>query len=292
MIVDDTFGQSIYRKYMRGELAYYVYKLETSEPPELADFVAGLTGLGNQFDKFVRHNYPELSGSARFYVQKVKTGSYIVEILPVLQPIIQHIDHFLILKEFAASWQAALKVYFDGFTDPSASRSDLSDFYDTVKAVAKDRNAKQKLELAVFEDGKRRIRTAFKFDTSEARVAQKTLENEFRKLTTVAAETHRRVVMFFEQMKKRPVALSQATGDRAVIEQLMAKPLTVSYQSELARDEIKRVLSASEFPWRIGFVVDVMIVTKGGKPVAYAITDFHESIEIDPDDDDDGATGV
>jgi len=54
------------------------------------------------------------------------------------------------------------------------------------------------------------------------------------------------------------------------------------YVSGLAEGQIKQEIRTAEFPFKTGFVVDVYIETNAaGKPLAYAVTNFHNTIDID-----------
>lgn len=266
---------------MAGEQPYYILKIETRDPPELQDFVASLTGIGNQFDRYIQEHHPDLSGTARFYVQEVRKGSLVIEILPFLQPIIERMDQFLIVKDFAVHWQTALSVYLDGVVNPKASKSEMKDFLDTVKVVAKDRRASQRLSIAAYEDGKRKVRTVFKFETPEARKAQAALENQIDRLNAVSTHLHRKVVMHYRRMDSGPASIGKGSGERVVVEQLSARPMPVIYQSEIAQERIKDLLTHHEYPWQLNFIVDVFVVTKGGLPSSYAVTNFYEFYEDD-----------
>jgi hypothetical protein len=59
--------------------------------------------------------------------------------------------------------------------------------------------------------------------------------------------------------------------------------LTLVYASELAEERIKHeIREAEDNLFKKGFVVDVNIVTKSGKAVAYRVTNLHHL--IDPPD--------
>lgn len=280
----DNQQDTTYVSHMLGERPYYILKIDTKDPPELGDFVASLTGIGNQFEKFISERHPEFSGSACFYVQKVRSGSFVVEILPMLQPIIERMDQILIVKEFASFWQVSLKAYLDGFGVSSAPKSDLKDWLGAVKIIAKDSKGHQRLSIATYEDGRRQIRSAFKFDTLEARIAEQRLTQQIDDLSAVSAKPHRQVVMHYRRMDRETAAVGKGTGERVIIDQISPRPMPVVYQSELAEVRIRELLTQHALPWTLNFVVDVLVVEKGGKPSAYAITNYSDHFEDEPDE--------
>jgi hypothetical protein len=63
--------------------------------------------------------------------------------------------------------------------------------------------------------------------------------------------------------------------------------LPLVYASDLAEQRIKHEIAEAENNvFKKGFIVDVNVQTKGGRPVAYRVTNLHQVIDL-PDDDDD-----
>lgn len=53
------------------------------------------------------------------------------------------------------------------------------------------------------------------------------------------------------------------------------------YGSELAEERIKHeIREADENVYKKGFIVDVNVKSTGGRPVAYAITNIHQIIDL------------
>ena len=62
------------------------------------------------------------------------------------------------------------------------------------------------------------------------------------------------------------------------------KQLPIMYSSELAENRIKHELRNSQFPFKIGFIVDVFVETNAtGNPIAYAVTNYHGHIDLSDD---------
>jgi len=71
------------------------------------------------------------------------------------------------------------------------------------------------------------------------------------------------------------------SGERIVIEDISDKPLALIYASEMAEDRIKHeIREADENVFKKGFVVDVNVRSIGGRPVAYAVTNVHQVIDL------------
>lgn len=54
--------------------ACIVVTLDTKQPIEIGDFVAEFISVADQYEKFVRENYPDLVSQAHVYVREVKKG--------------------------------------------------------------------------------------------------------------------------------------------------------------------------------------------------------------------------
>jgi hypothetical protein len=71
----DNQGRYTYAEAMaRGE-PFLSLKLDTKEPMELGAFVGAFTSLANEFERYIKKSYPDLSGEADLYVREVRPGS-------------------------------------------------------------------------------------------------------------------------------------------------------------------------------------------------------------------------
>lgn len=81
-------------------------------------------------------------------------------------------SHYAVEK-FVTTIKEKITRYIHGKRVEDASKSDLADFNKTVAAIANDPDGKASIQAAYFEDGQRKIREAFVFNTPEARTAEK-----------------------------------------------------------------------------------------------------------------------
>ena len=87
--------------------------------------------------------------------------------------------------------------------------------------------------------------------------------------------------MVFVQSNIKDTGLGKRTGERAVIESISDKDLPVIYASELAEQRIKHeIREADENVFKRGFVVDVNVEDRNGRPVAYRVTHVHQVIDL------------
>jgi hypothetical protein len=276
---------------MAAEPPHIVLTIETKEPIELGAFVSAFTSLANQYEKFIRAEHPELSEEAQIFVREVRPGSIVADLIPlgiaVLPAVVEYLDRILIVEEFIQSYGKKLAAYFAGEKDPTATKSDLKDFMGAVVAIANDPRGSGSLEAITYEDGKRDVRAAIKFRSSDARRAIQSIETQQELLESPGDADHKRVLMAFRQANVKSPAVGRRTGERVVIEEISDKELALIYAAELAERHIKYEMTvADENVFKKGFVVDVNVQTRASKPVAYRVTHLHQVIDL-PDDSDD-----
>src|SRR5208282_1502608 len=97
----DNLGEQSYDALMADEPAHLVLNIDTKHPIELGDFVSGFASISNQYDKFIRTYFPELTGDSRMFVREVRPGSIEADLLPWavagVSAVISQMDQVLIL---------------------------------------------------------------------------------------------------------------------------------------------------------------------------------------------------
>jgi hypothetical protein len=59
-----------YVRAMGDDGAHIRLKLDNSQPITLSNFVGEFVGIGNQFEKFIAREYPDLTGESEFSLRK------------------------------------------------------------------------------------------------------------------------------------------------------------------------------------------------------------------------------
>src|SRR5262249_20686499 len=149
------------------------------------DFAAIYTALGSQYRKFVQSEFPEVGDDATIYVRQVSKGSIVVDLVPWVlatwHSVPDELKRVDIVVEFVRKYGELLGIYLrgkDSNQPTDVSRSDLNDFSKQVAAIANDPNGSSVIQAAVFEDGRRKVRAAFKFGSREARHARDSIEKQ------------------------------------------------------------------------------------------------------------------
>lgn len=281
----DNLREHLYARAMAGGEPHIVLTLDTKEPIELGAFVGAFTSLGNEYERYMRQNHPDLTGQAEMYVREVREGSIVADMLPwfvFAVPFIDGMDKIMIVEQFVRVWGGRFRALLGGHGPLVGSRSELKDWADAVRAIAADSDATGKIEAATFEDGKRQIRAAFKFDTKEARDALRAVESRQKELEKADHADYTRVLMVFTRSDIGIVAVGKPSGERVRIEEISDRPLALAYGSELAEQRIKHeIIEADENVYKKGFIVDVNVKSSGGKPVAYSVTHVHQVLDLD-----------
>jgi hypothetical protein len=259
------------------------FTLDLEQPVEIRDFVSAFSGLGAQFERFIKVNHPDLDGEVKVYVKEVRKGSIEAQLIPLAyNTIISALDHALIATEFVKTVSAR----FDHFRAkggrlPAASKTELTHIVDTIAAVANDTGGSARIASVRYRKSGKITDFAMEFDTSAARRAVEEIEAQYREISAVADfDFENKLLTFFQSNRKD----ADRTGEKGVIEDISTQPLAVVYASDLARERIKsEMLSGDRNVYKLGFFVDVNVQTRAGRPVAYRITSVRDVIEL-PDD--------
>lgn len=273
---------------------HILMKIETVSPIELGDFVSLFASIGSQFEKFIASEHPGQRGEARFYVKEVRAGSIEAELIAwvaggagaLIVGAVPILDQLNTLSDFVQNYGGRLSRYFRrGGRDPSAGKGDLADFYKTVTAVASDPKASLTLSAAVYEDRTRKVRTAFQFDTSQAREAERQIEEHRKEIEHTSAADHQRVLMTFVRTTITSAKAGKRSGEMVKIEAVHPKALPVVYASELAEQRVRHeIADADENVYKKGFDVDVNVEIRSGRPVAFRVTQVHAVFDL-PDEE-------
>ncbi|WP_125469945.1 hypothetical protein [Caulobacter vibrioides] len=264
-------------------------RLDVKEPIELTDFVSTFTSVAAEYERFIKTERPDRPGEATLFVKEVRAGSIIADLVPFLataggaETIVKVLDGANTVAEFVEHYGGRLSAFLKpGGRVEGAGKGELKDFYDQVAAVAA--TPQSSLEIAAFEieNGAYKAKAAFKFDTSQAREIRERVEEQKVLVDHKSGANHPRVLMVFTRSDVRSQAIGKRSGELVKIEALSPKSLPLIYASELAEQQIKHeITEAEDNVFKKGFVVDVSAEVRGGKMIAYRVTELHQVIDLD-----------
>jgi hypothetical protein len=282
----DNLGRHLYLHAMAERKPHIEMTLQTSQPIEVADFVSAFTALSNQYAKYMTSEYPTLAEESTVYVREVRSGSIVADLVPWalarLPSVIAAMDQLLIVERFVSIYGRRLNVFFsDNASGSHDSRSDLKDFMGQVAAIANDPNGKSAIEAVYFEGDEKRVKAALKFNTSQARTATRAIEERRTALENKSDADYQRVLMVFYQSNIKDTTLGVRTGERVLIEDISPDDRPLIYASKLAEEQIKHeIREAEDNVYKKGFIVDVNVELRRGKPIGYRVTNLHQVIDL------------
>jgi hypothetical protein len=158
----------------------------TNEVIDLEDFAALFSGLGSQFDDFLKQSHPEVHGHAQMGIRELRQGSLIMELAAVIMPnVINLMDNTVILQQFLKLVRERYDILSEGRFLSGARKKDLQSVTQSVQAIANDSNAKATYQHEKFDSGgKLREKTSFTIDTEKANKITETAARQKNKLET------------------------------------------------------------------------------------------------------------
>jgi hypothetical protein len=271
---------------MSDQTPFISVKIDTRNPIALNDFVATFTALGNEYERYIKINHPDLVPTASVYVRQVRKGSIIAELVGwamATAPIaLNYIDQALIVEDFIKRHGKRLSQYFSGQRVEGASRGELNDFMDQVRGIANDPAGRAEIQAITYEDGKRQVKAAVTFDTDTARRGEENMLSHYNDLQRTTGTDQKHVLLQYV----RPNIEGKTgvrRGERGKIESYHPKSLPIIYASDNARQKIQAEMAAADGNiFNLLFEIDVNVEVKSdGTPRAYRIVEFYQVHEDD-----------
>lgn len=280
--IDRLLPRGSYSHVMGETNAYLSIRLDLKDPVEIGDFAALFAGMGGQFDDYIKDHHPGIAGTARMYVREVRKGSIVADLFAQASDLIGIMDAVLIITGFAAMFGVRIRTWVSGAHVEDAKRSTLKDANDTIRAVANDKDGRATITSYRLEEGIWRSRVEAEFTTAEARDALKSIEHQRKSLDQIDRADRERVLMTFRRSDIGDADVGARSGERVIIEAISERHLPLIYGSSMVEERIKdQMRNTDENVYRKGFVVDVKVETRGGRPAAYVITHVHQIIDLD-----------
>lgn len=267
------------------------FRYENSHPVELADLTASLQAVARRFGRYVTQGGFDLEeDSVKLYVRRISEGSIVVDLTNMA---IEHggaiatavggaavataFTQANAIVTFSKNLRDGLNYLVGRGAKPSdMPASELKDLAKIVEPVAKDGKGNMHITAS---DGAT-VQVSVSFNSLEANTIQNRAEREMADRREPVQTAYRRVLMYWHQASKTPGSRS----DKAVIEKISDKPLKVIFEDDT--DIKAKMLSGKDNPFNIGFLVDVELITKQGRPVAYEVSHLYEVLNEEDTDAD------
>lgn len=275
---------SPYAEIMAGAVAHIEVVINVDDPIELGDFVTAFTSVANQYERYMKQEHPDLKEDARLFVREIRPGSIVGDLIPSIASLIGTMDQALIVEHFVRLYGNRLGQYFkSGGRLEDASKGELKDFVGQVAAINRAKNGRGGIRAISYEDGRRQVKATIEFDVETAKRATKEIEAHKVELDAIGSADYERVLMVFKRSDIGNASVGKRSGERVIIEDVSENDLALIYGSKLTEERIKdQMRNTEENIYHKGFVVDVNVTTKGGRPVAYNVTELHQIIDLPP----------
>lgn len=258
-----------------------VVVIENSDPIDLLDFTASLTGLAREHEARVRSQRPGVDfDETRLLIVEVRKGSIVLEMLPALAPIIATMEYSNTAVDFVkhlARLVKPLRIPGGRLEDPTTAQ--LKNLNETVQSVVRDTDGRLKVE-ARYKNG--RVLQELIIEKEDAVVIEANVVEQRREIEMSKSVPYPRVLMRLHQSSVEDLRVGKRTSEKGIVESIDLIPRTLIYASDLAGQRIKEeIVKPDGNPYQKGFVIDLDVETVGGKPRVYRVIDVHDIIDLD-----------
>lgn len=276
-----------YSALMGEQQAFLTLKIDTHEPVEIGDFVGAFTSLANEFERFVRAEYPDAKAEPRMFVREVRYGCIEADMITGFAVTLANgMSHLMVLEDFIRRWGVRFNLLLSGNApdDQLNTSQEMKDWLKAVRSISKDPVAAHRLVATKFVDGKRQVGASFEFTAPEARTAEANIEARQEMLAKPDTSTKERVLMRFTRTDVHDARVNKRSGELVVVEDLSPKDKPIMFLSEMVEQEIRSAIrDADENVYKKGFVVDVVCQVSGDRIMAYAVKSLHSVIDLAED---------
>jgi hypothetical protein len=253
--------------------------ITNAQPIELLDFTASLTAIAREYQASVHRANPTVSiEETKLAIVEIRKGSTILELIPLLLPIISEYDKIQPVVDFLKdlNWGINhLKSLGGRLPDPTTSR--LKNLNDMVAAIAKDSSGDLKIAARHKEKG---VIQEIAIQRDEARTIQTNIAAQRLEMEDRSAVEYPSVLMRLHQSSVSDATVGKRTSEKGVIERIDAVPRPLIYTSDLAAQKIKNeILRPYGNPYKKLFVVDVDVEIVSGVPKAYRVRNVIDIID-------------
>lgn len=269
---------------MGDDVAHIEVVIRNSDPIDLLDFTASLTAIAREHESRIRSSVPRVDvDQTRLLIVDVRKGSIILELLPILAPIISTAEVTNTAVEFVGHMKAVLgQLKVPGGRAEHATTAQLKNMNDTVQTVANDSRGEMSI-AARYQNGD--VIQELIITKNDARIISENATSQRREIEAKGSNVLNRVLMRLHQSSVDDLKVGRKTSEKGIVERVDLKPRPLIYASDLAGQRLKDEIQKEEGnPFQKGFVVDLDVETVGGKPRAYRVLAVHDVIDLDDDD--------
>jgi hypothetical protein len=277
--------QGAYAELMTEGTSFVELRLDLEKPADLVDLVGAFSAVASQFEHYIRREHPNLKGDARLFVKDIRHGSIVVELIPVILPLIENIDRVLIVDGFVRRFGGLLLSYAQGDKKEDISKGEIKDLMGAVTLIANDPNGTSQISSVEYHKTKTTTRFNIEFDTAGAKKAKETLQIQKAALDLPSHELFENRMMVFVRTTVKASETGRKTELQGLIESIHPKPIAITFETDMARERIEGEIREDEKNvYKKGFFVDLYMEKLQGRPVAYRIVAVRDIIPLPESD--------
>lgn len=240
-------------------------------PIELTDLTQSLLAFADEYKRYLaRDEEPTVADDVRLYVKEIRPGSIVADLVamaPYALPFVENANHIF---KFLGYLKTAYD-YLLGESDekPQLERNNYLNLTNILEPVAKDNGSYLNVGAIHVTTGPITVN----INSMKANAIQNAANRELAALKAPTTGMHEKVLLYWFQARNDP---KSKTGDKAIIESLHKGPVKALFVNESIK---AKILSASENPFTMAYVVDVAVETIKEKPALYRILEMYDVLE-------------
>lgn len=254
------------------ENEYLLIKIENTKPIELYDFSNSFLALHNQYKRFTQKNYKNIDENVKLYVNELKEGSKIVNIVRFLTT--------LIPQEIVTDFNKYLKTQFDAFLEQKfpeleeklghkLTKLELIELRTILKHNSDDYQSK-----IHFEAGKNNnITNNFYYDGVQTRAINDEINKSILNLNENLPQDFRNEILQLSIKKTS----SGSIVVKGIIDSVETKEIQILFNSEDIKEDMLN--KNEDNPFKVCYVVNGEIKRVNGEVKAYLIKELIDIID-------------
>jgi len=247
-------------------------EIKNTEPVELVDLTNSLLSLADEYKRYlVSQTGPTLADEIKLYVKEIKTGSIITDLVAIAPGAFPFAQYAMTVIDFSGYMKKAISFFLgDKGEDPKLDKRSYENFSTFLEPVAKDKASQLNWHNTINGD----VNLVLNLGSIEANALQNTFRKKIETLQEPVTGLKEDVLLYWYQARNDPK--SQA-GDRAIIESISKGPV----RALVDEDTKFEMLSGTENPFQLAYLVDVEVETINGKPSIYKVSKLHKKFNKD-----------
>jgi hypothetical protein len=244
-------------------------EIKNQHPVELVDLTQSLLSFADEYKRYFSKNEdPCVAEDVRLYVKEMRSGSIIADLVANAPYALPMIENANTIFEFVSYLKGATDYLLGKSTEkPPLEKANYENFVRILEPVSKDNGSQ--LNIGAININNVNAPVTININSLESNAAQNAARRELDALKEPSTGIHEKVLLYWYQARNDP---RSDRGDRAIIESIASNPVKVIFVNESIK---AKILSSSENPFTLAYVVDVAVETIKGKPALYRILDIH-----------------